>query len=244
MRGESVATGSTRAFDGRFALLLGACVVVAVLLWWSPFLLPFRLFVTMIHELGHALAAVLTGGQVLGISIRLDGSGVTLVQGGSLFLTASAGYVGSSAFGAGLLLLARAPARRRLLLQFLAIGLVLATLFFFRNPTGILAAAFLAAGFWLTAARGADWGVALLVYWLAVLNGLYAANDLLVLLELSRPAGAGAASDAALMQRATGVPALVWALGWTALALWVQYLALRAALLGPAAPHIQTARAR
>jgi hypothetical protein len=224
-----------------FAALLVACVVVAVLLWWSPLLLPFRLFVTMVHELSHALAAIATGGEVQGIAIRLDGSGVTLVRGGSLFLVASAGYVGSALFGAGLLLLARVRARRRLLLRGLAIGLVLATLFFFREPVGIVAALLLAGGFWLLAGRGADWGVALLVYWLAVLSGLYAAFDLLVLLELSGPTVA-AQSDAATLQRTTRIPALVWAALWTVAALAVQFLTLRTALRGPAAPRLRAPR--
>ena len=76
MRRADIAS-DVRTLDLRFAGLLAACVLGAVLLWWSPVLLPFRLFVTMIHELSHALAAVLTGGEVQGIVIRLDGSGVT-----------------------------------------------------------------------------------------------------------------------------------------------------------------------
>ena len=230
-----------RALDVRFAALLAACVVGAVLLWWSPVMLPFRLFVTMVHELGHALAALLTGGEVLGIVIRLDGSGVTLVRGGSLLVVASAGYVGSSLFGAGLLLLARVRARRRLLLQGLAIGLVLATLFFFRDPVGIVAAVLFAAAFWVLAARGPEWAVALLVYWLAVLSGLYAVYDLLVLVGLSGPATIEA-TDAATLQRATRIPALIWALLWTLAALGVQVLALRTALLAPAAPRLREGR--
>jgi len=98
--------------------LLG-CAALVLLLWWTPLLLPFRLFVTMVHELSHALVAILTGGQVLGIAIRLDGSGVTYARGGNLVLTASAGYVGSSVFGAVLLLVAR-ERHRRLLLRALA----------------------------------------------------------------------------------------------------------------------------
>jgi hypothetical protein len=62
-----------------------------------------------------------------------------------------------------------------------------------------------------------------------VLNGLYALVDLLVLLQLSGPAAA-TASDAATLQRLTGLPAMLWALLWTALAALVQFLALRACL--------------
>lgn len=242
MRGKVAGRGNAAGLDAPFAALLVLCVAAAWALWVSPLLVPFRLFVTLIHEFGHALAAVLTGGHVLGIMVRLDGSGLTLVEGGNLFITASAGYLGSSLFGAGLLLAARAREHRRLLLRALTVGLVAATVFFVRNPTGIGSAALLAVVFWLVAARGPDWLVSLLVCWLAVLNGLYAVNDLVVLLELSGPAAS--ASDAATLQRATGVPALVWAVGWTVLAVAAQYWALRRALVGPAAPRVRSGRAR
>jgi hypothetical protein len=227
---------TTSAIDWRFAGTLLACVVVAFVLWWTPLLLPFRLFVTMVHELSHALVAVLTGGQVLGIDINLNGSGVTLTRGGSLFLIASAGYVGSSAFGAALLVLSRRVSRR-LLLQALAIGLVLATLFFFRDPVGIVGAVLLAIGFWALAARGSEWLVALLVYLLAVLNGLYALFDLLYLVNISGPAAASR-SDAALLQQVTGLPALIWALLWLVMSVLVQWWALRVALRSPSAPRL------
>jgi hypothetical protein len=224
--------------DARFAGMLVLCTALAILFWTTPLLLPFRLFVTMVHEVSHALVGVASGGQVLGIAISLDGSGVTFVRGGNLFLTASAGYVGSGLFGAGLLLLARERRWRRPLLQALAVGLVIATVVFFREPTGIVAALLLAGMFWLFAARGPDWLVALLVYLLAVLNGLYALIDLLTLLQLSGPAAA-AASDAATLQRLTGIPALFWALLWTAMAAAVQFLALRYCLTSPAAPRLR-----
>jgi hypothetical protein len=226
--------------DLRFAAMLALCVGLAILLWTTPLLLPFRLFVTMVHEVSHALVGVATGGQVLGIAISLDGSGVTRLRGGNLFLTASAGYVGSGLFGAGLLLLARERRWRRPLLQVLAVGLVIATVVFFREPTGIIAALLLAGMFWLFAARGPDWLVALLVYLLAVLNGLYALIDLLTLLQLSGPAAA-AATDAATLQRLTGIPALFWALLWTAMAAAVQFFALRYCLTSAAAPRLRAA---
>ncbi len=238
MQPATAIPASAGRFDARFAAMLLLCAALALLFWDTPLLLPFRLFVTMVHETSHALVGLATGGHVLAIRISLNGAGVTLVQGGNLFLTASAGYVGSALFGAGLLLLARDRRRRRPLLQALAIGLVLATLLFFRETTGIVAALLLAAAFWALAARGPDWLVALLVYLLAVLNGLYAIVDLLVLLQLSGPAAA-AVSDAATLQRLTGVPALFWALLWTAIAVFVQYLALRACLTGSSAPRLR-----
>lgn len=67
---------------------------------------PFRLFVTMIHELGHGTAAILTGGSFLRFEITEQGAGVAYTAGGSDFLRIQAGYLGTAVFGAVLLYLA------------------------------------------------------------------------------------------------------------------------------------------
>jgi len=38
-------------------------------------LYPFKLLVTMLHEFGHAMGAIVTGGDVESIKINADGSG-------------------------------------------------------------------------------------------------------------------------------------------------------------------------
>ena len=91
-----------------------AVTLLSVALWFIPFAeyltYPFRLFVTFIHEGGHALAALLTGNSVVSLSVSPDTSGLTVsTQGGffSQMLTSSAGYVGATAYGALLLVLIR-----------------------------------------------------------------------------------------------------------------------------------------
>ena len=58
-------------------LLIAAAITIA--LWYIPFLsvlsYPFNLFVTFIHEGGHALAALLTGNRVASLSVAIDASG-------------------------------------------------------------------------------------------------------------------------------------------------------------------------
>src|SRR3712207_855059 len=96
------------------ALLVAAAISVG--LWFVPYAwvvaYPFQLFVTFIHEGGHALAAVLTGNSVQSLSVSLDTSGLTetlVPQGGffSRLLISSAGYLGAIGFGALLLWLVR-----------------------------------------------------------------------------------------------------------------------------------------
>jgi len=52
------------------AVLILAVLFIAVWVGWdTPFVYPIKIFVVFLHELGHALAALLTGGQVVSIQI-------------------------------------------------------------------------------------------------------------------------------------------------------------------------------
>jgi hypothetical protein len=86
-----------------------AAFMVALILWQVEglywLMLPFRLFVTMIHELGHGLAAELTGGEFLRFEVTRRGAGLAYTRGGMPFVVVQAGYLGTALFGAGLLTL-------------------------------------------------------------------------------------------------------------------------------------------
>jgi len=60
---------------------------------------PVRLFVTFLHEFGHAIGAVLTGGWVEDVQINADGSGWTRTANGNRPVTIMGGYLGSALFG-------------------------------------------------------------------------------------------------------------------------------------------------
>ena len=62
-------------------------------------LYPFKLLVTMLHEFGHAMGAVVTGGDVDSIKINIDGSGWCRTAGGSSGIILMGGYIGSALFG-------------------------------------------------------------------------------------------------------------------------------------------------
>jgi hypothetical protein len=93
------------------ARLLLLAILLTVLLFFLPFAqvvtYPFLIFSTFIHETSHALTAVLTGGRVDSLIVRLNGSGVTYTHGGIQFLISSAGYIGTTLFGGILLVVSR-----------------------------------------------------------------------------------------------------------------------------------------
>src|SRR5258705_10354692 len=89
------------------AMTLLAAAAISIILWFIPFAevltYPFRIFVTFIHEGGHAIAALLTGNSVGSLSVAMNASGETYTTKGGLLsqtFIASAGYIGSMAYGA------------------------------------------------------------------------------------------------------------------------------------------------
>ena len=101
----------------KFRFYLGAAFI-ALVLWDSIFIKPFRLFVIVVHEVCHAGTALLTGGAVLEMRTNWDEGGHTLTQGGYFPLISAAGYVGSAAAGALLIYTSIAPFLQRFALLF------------------------------------------------------------------------------------------------------------------------------
>jgi hypothetical protein len=99
-----------RRFRRNSLLIAIGAFIVALILWNVPqldFLMyPVRLFVTFIHETGHGVAAIISGGQFHQLVVSSDGSGVAATSGGWRWLILPAGYVGAALFGAALFYLA------------------------------------------------------------------------------------------------------------------------------------------
>jgi len=81
--------------------------MVAFVLWqFSPtsfVVYPLRLLVTLIHELGHGTAAILTGGEFVRFEVFSNGAGLAYTRGGIRPIIIAAGYLGTAIFGATLL---------------------------------------------------------------------------------------------------------------------------------------------
>jgi hypothetical protein len=232
-------------------MTLLVATALSVLLWFIPYAevltYPFRIFVTFIHEGGHALAALLTGNSVQSLSVATNASGETYTTQGGLFsqiFIASAGYLGAMAFGALLLALIRkAFAARIVLLSSAALifGLTLIfglikPLFWFDSWSGIpftlLAGLFISVGLVLIARFASARVATFFVSFLAVQCVLNALFDLKTVLFLSAPFGPSVPTDAANMARATGIPGLLWATLWIVLAFGLLWFVMRLYVAG------------
>jgi hypothetical protein len=209
-------------FLAGFAVYFGALW----LLWDTPVVYPLKIFVVLLHEVSHAIAAAATGGAVQHITLDPNQGGATYTMGGSAFLTLSAGYLGSLGWGAVMVEAARARRIRSDLVNGLVGGLVMAlTVFFVRSPFGIgfgllFGAAMVVASRKLSAAMNRS-----LLLTLGLTSSLYAILDIKSDI-LDRP---HLRSDAFMLAELTGVPTLFWGVLWIGVALGVTFLLFRRA---------------
>lgn len=227
---------------------------LSVLLWFLPYVdfltYPFRIFVTFIHEGGHALASFLTWNSVHSLNVSPDGSGVVYsVNGGLLsqMFVSSAGYVGAMTFGALLLLLIRrSVAARYVLAASGALILALTVFFGFLAPLWnwslpglftLVAGVALPVGLFAAAKYLKPRAAMFLVSFLAVQCVLNAVFDLRNVIFAS--ALTDAQTDAANMAAATHIPSIFWALFWAATGFIIVTLALRAYAVSKESPAAQ-----
>ncbi|KUJ40478.1 M50 family metallopeptidase [Streptomyces sp. NPDC093228] len=167
--------------------------------------------ITIAHEGGHGLVALLTGRTLTGIRLHSDTSGLTVSRGKpyglGMILTAAAGYTAPPLLGlGGAALLA---AGHITLLLWLATALLLVMLVMIRNAYGVLTV-FLTGGTFLLvswlAGPQVQAAFAYAVVWFLLVGGVRPAFEL----QAKRSRGGAGDSDADQLSRLTHVPAGLW----------------------------------
>jgi hypothetical protein len=208
----------------QLGLVLGFAVYFAALwyFWYTPVVYPLKIFVVLLHEMSHALAIWATGGQVESITLNPMQGGVTYGRGGIPLITLSAGYLGSLALGALLVVGAQTKRIPSRVLTGLVGGVVLAlTLLFIRNGFGIAFGLLFGAALVVGSRKlNVMWNQGILVV-LGLTSVLYAILDIKSDI-LDRPE---LRSDAAMLAEMTGVQTELWGL------LWIGTACVAAALL-------------
>ncbi|WP_371654604.1 MULTISPECIES: M50 family metallopeptidase [unclassified Streptomyces] len=167
--------------------------------------------ITIAHEGGHGLVALLTGRRLDGIRLHSDTSGLTVSRGRptglGMILTAAAGYTAPPLLGlGGAWLLA---AHHVTLLLWLATALLLVMLVMIRNAYGVLTVVLSGAAFllvsWLTS-PDVQSAFAYAVVWFLLLGGVRPAFEL----QAKRRRHNSGESDADQLGRLTHVPPALW----------------------------------
>lgn len=209
----------TRKLDRILPIVITALVLLVF--WDNPLLWPLKILVVFFHELSHAAAALLTGGEVVSIGLSPNQGGVTHSRGGIHFVVLNAGYLGSLAFGIALLAAARTPRNARTAVALLALLLAGATLFWVRPLAsfGFAFALVAAAALGLLARSAGPGWVQGGLRTLGVFSALYALWDI----RSDVFGSVGGPSDASMLADATWIPAPIWGVAWLGIglaALW------------------------
>ena len=215
--------------DPDVVLLTGLLALLLVTL--TPTWRRVRLGVTVVHEAGHAVVAVLVGRRLQGIRLHADTSGVTVSRGRptgpGMVATLAAGYLAPAAVGVGAALVLASG--RGVLLLWLLLLLLVALLLWVRNWYGVLTLVVAGVGVGLLTWYADPEVQALVAYLVAWLLLLAAPRPVLELLRDGRRRSRS--SDPDQLARLTRVPAVVWLL--LMLVANLAGLALGAATLAP-----------
>ena len=191
-------------------VIAAAVLALAAVLLGPPWRIG-RNVVTIAHEGGHALVALLSGRQLTGIRLHSDTSGVTVSRGKptgiGMILTVFAGYVASSVIGLlGILML---MSDRITALLWLSIVVLAAMLLMIRNVYGVVsivatgAVVFGVSWFTPTEVQAA---FAYLFIWFLLFAGVRPVFEL----QSQRRRNPSPHSDADQLARLTGVPGTLW----------------------------------
>jgi hypothetical protein len=186
---------------------LAAAAVALLVVWWRSSWRLTRTVVTIAHEGGHAIVALLVGRGLTGIRLHADTSGVTHSTGAGrgfgVVLMFVAGYVFPPLLGLGGAWLVAAGHPDRLL--WAGVGLLVAALVYVRNLFGAFAVlvtgGVLGVVAWF-APPAYQAGFAAALCWFLLFGGLRAVR------ELRRTRSRS--SDAAQLAAITFVPAGMW----------------------------------
>jgi hypothetical protein len=192
-------------------LVLVTAVIALVVVSFRPLWRVARNAVTIAHEGGHALVALLTGRKLRGIRLEFDTSGLTLSAGrptgpGMMF-TLLAGYIAPSLVGLGGAWLL--GGNRITLLLWLAVVLLLLMLINIRNVFGavsVLVTGAIVFGVSWYATPQVQAAFAYVGVWFLLIGGVRPVFEL----QKLRGRGRMPESDADQLAGVTHVPALFW----------------------------------
>lgn len=180
-------------------------------------LYPIRIFVTFLHEFGHAIGALITGGSVEAVRIHANGAGMTTTLDGNLAVILIGGYIGSALFGNILFYIGAKQTRLVKPVMALLILALLVTAFVWFNSvfTTLVLVIFAAILFWIgfKTSYGRD-----ILMLLGLASVIYIIQD----------TAAGPSSDLKAFEREmVFLPAKLWMYIWLAVALGLIALNLK-----------------
>lgn len=220
---------------GKLLFLVGFALYFAALwflwdkpvLWDKPAIYPIKVFVVLLHEISHGLAALATGGAIEKIVLDSNEGGACHCPGGNAFITLSAGYLGSLLWGVVLLEAAGSPRLpKRLLVFLLGAAVAAVSVLYVRNGFGLLFGLGFGTALMVSGKLLGPAASKVVLITLGLTSCLYAILDIKSDV-LDRP---HLMSDAAMLaERIPGTSTAMWGILWITIAVAVSALFFRRA---------------
>jgi len=207
-------------------LILLIIIFVAILfLWNTPVVYPLKIFVVLLHEISHGLAAIITGGKILKIEVSPQQGGVCWSSGGWRPLVLMAGYLGSMFWGGLILVLAARTKSDKIISMVIGGIILLISLFFVRSLFGfvfslVFGTALIAVG--IFAPIVVNDIVLKIIGLTSVLYAILDIKDDLISRNIK-------GSDASRMSEIIPLPPQVWGIIWIVIAIAAAFLFLKIA---------------
>lgn len=200
--------------------LLLLSIVLALASWVVPTLnlvcLPLQYLYTHLHELSHALAAIITGGGDITIKVFADGSGVTTSMGGWPLIVSPAGYVGATVLGSAILFASTTPRGAKACLLTVAVTLAAALVIWIRGDVvGVTTAAVGALLLWVAGSKLKEDNLVFCGQFLGAYLCLASLQAVFSIFGFGSVAMME--NDAVILQHETGIPAQLSALVWASI---------------------------
>ncbi len=205
-------------------IVLASVIILSFIFWNTYYIFPIKIFVVLLHEISHGLAAIASGGNILEIQINYNLGGVCKIKGGNSLLIASAGYIGSLLWGGLLFLSARKQNFSTYVCTFISIGLIIITALFIKHVFGIFFTLGFAIFLFISPRYLPDLFHQLSIKTLGIISCLYTIFDIksdLITLNYR-------STDAQVIANITNVPALFWGILMLTVSLLIFYLLIRA----------------
>lgn len=206
---------------GHWQLIALTALVFA--LWQTDLVIPLKILVVLFHELAHGGMAVLTGGSIESLSVNAQQGGIAWTRGGSRFWILTAGYLGSLAIGATLLILALRTTLDRFLLGGLGAFLVLICALYVRDGFALAfclgTGSVMLAAAWLLPIQGCD----MILRVIGLSSLIYVPYDIFD--DTLRRANLR--SDARMLAEEIGGTTMIWGGLWLVISLIAIFLCLR-----------------
>lgn len=209
----------------KLIVMLVVIFIVVLVLWNTPVVYPLKIFVVLLHEIGHGVAAIITGGKMIRIELSPQQGGVCWSSGGFRPLVLMAGYLGSMFFG-GIILTVAARTKFDKAISVVIGGIILIiTLFFVRTVFGFVFSLLFGAAMIIVGIFAPVKINDIVLKVIGLTSVLYAILDIKDDLITRNIEG----SDASQMSKIIPLPPQVWGIIWIVIAIVAAFFFLKIA---------------